>query len=109
MKSITRRQFVQRTGFAAGAVAFAGFPSLNAADSNKKLVGAVMGTNGRGIAHINALLSIPNVEIAYICDVDDRAVEKGMKAMSKQEKKPQIIKDIRKVLEDKSVDFISIA
>ncbi len=109
MKPISRRQFVQRATLASSALALAQFPSLRAQGANKKLVGAVMGTNGRGLAHINALLAIPDAEIAYICDVDDRSIEKGMKAAAKQGKTPQAAKDFRKVLEDKSVDFITIA
>lgn len=106
---ISRRQFVKQTTVATAALATVG-PSLHAQDANNKLVVAVMGTNGRGLAHINALLSIPNVEIAYICDVDDKAMEKGMHAVAKkQEKKPQGIKDFRKALEDKSVDVLTIA
>jgi len=69
-----------------------------------------MGCNGRGMAHIAEHLSVPNVEIAYVCDVDSRAVEKGVAAVAKkQQRKPQGVKDLRRMLDDKSVDAISIA
>src|SRR6185312_2320284 len=75
-----------------------------------KISVAVMGTNGRGMDHIQSDLAQPNVEIGYICDVDSRAVEKGIAAVvKKQEKKPKGVKDFRTVLDDKAVDVLSIA
>ena len=33
---------------------------------------------GRGMAHVKAALAIPNVELAYVCDVDQQEwIEKG--------------------------------
>jgi predicted dehydrogenase len=77
---------------------------------NGKVTVAVVGTNGRGIAHVDCLTSLAGVEIAFICDVDDRAIAKGIKAANKRQKtEPKGLKDFRKVLEDKSVDAITIA
>jgi len=60
--------------------------------------------------HIAGYLSIPNTEIAYICDVDDRAIAKGIDAATKkQSKKPTGVRDFRRVLEDPAVDAVSIA
>src|SRR5262249_20567431 len=74
------------------------------------VVVAIIGCNGRGMDHLNGYLSVPNVEIAYICDVDSRAVDKGVAAVArKQEKKPQGVKDFRRILEDRAVDAVSIA
>src|SRR5439155_14302217 len=110
--SINRREFLKRsTVISAGLATLTSVPSSRAgADANNKIIVAVMGTNGRGMDHIQAYLGQPNVEIAYICDVDSRAVEKGLAAVvKKQEKQPKGIKDFREALEDKSVDVLSIA
>ncbi|MFN7139771.1 MAG: Gfo/Idh/MocA family protein, partial [Limisphaerales bacterium] len=108
MSDLSRRQFLARTSAAGAALAIA--PSLFANNANNKIVAAVMGTNGRGLAHINGMLALPNVEIAYVCDVDDDALAKGVKAVAaKQARAPRAIKDFRQALEDKSVDFLSIA
>jgi predicted dehydrogenase len=109
--SITRRQFLTRTAtVGATAAAITGFPSLHAADANQKLRIGVMGTNGRGMAHISGFLAQPNVEISHICDVDYRAIEKGVKAVAaKQTTAPKGVDDIRKMLEDPELDAISIA
>jgi predicted dehydrogenase len=61
------------------------------------------------LAHVQCL-NLPNVSIAAICDVDDRAIAKGVKeAVKFQSAAPQPIKDFRRVLEDKSIDAVTIA
>jgi predicted dehydrogenase len=71
---------------------------------------AVVGFNGRGRAHISAYLKIPNVEIAALCDVDQSVVDRGCKMIEDAgKKKPATYADFRKLLEDKSIDAVSIA
>jgi predicted dehydrogenase len=72
---------------------------------------AVVGVNSRGLQHIQAFAKIPNVEIAYICDVDSRAREKGLETAETAGVKsvPLELVDFRKALEDKTLDAISIA
>jgi len=70
----------------------------------------VMGCNGRGKDHIAGFLRVPNCEIAYICDVDSRAVEQGVSlAARRQSTPPKGISDLRYMLEDPQLDAISIA
>jgi predicted dehydrogenase len=109
---ISRRNFLKRTSTASAALVTLGSAgSFRASGSpNEKLLIGVMGCNGRGRDHVAGHLSVPNAEIAYVCDVDSRAIEKGMAALgNKQSRKPQGVKDFRRMLEDKSVDAISIA
>ena len=71
---------------------------------------AVVGFNGRGKAHISAYLKMPNVEIAALCDVDQAVVDSGCKTMEAAGKKrPATYADIRRVLDDKAIDAVSIA
>ncbi len=79
---LNRRTFLKRTGaLSLGAASLGRFPALAAAESpNQKIVIAVMGTNGRGMDHIAGFLAQPNTEVGYVCDVDSRAVEKGIAA-----------------------------
>jgi predicted dehydrogenase len=108
---IPRRTFIKQASATAGFAALGGFNLLRAGESPaRKLVLGVMGCHGRGMAHINEFLALPDVEIAYVCDVDRRAVEKGVAAVAqRQSRKPQGVKDFRRMLEDKEVDAISIA
>ena len=86
-------------------------PSANVLGANDTLRVAVIGTNGRGLAHVECLTDgLPNVTVAAICDVDDRAIAKGIKeTLKRQKSEPKGIKDFRKVLEDKSIDAVTIA
>lgn len=110
--NLSRRDFLgQGAAVAAGLAVAPTF--LRGADApNKKLVVGVMGLS-RGMAHVQAVLGIENVELAYICDVDERRVQKALSTISaganKPAKLPQGIKDFRKILDDKSIDVLTIA
>jgi predicted dehydrogenase len=122
-KSIDRRQFLKQTSVASIGLGMAGYlgslSKASAKDSpasakqfgpNDRVTAAVCGTNGRGITHVHCLTNIPNVEIKYICDVDTRAIKKGIKeTVKKQANEPQGLGDFRKMLADPDVDVVTIA
>ncbi len=110
--STTRRDFLKQTSLVtAGLSTLGGAGSLRAAGSpNEKVVVAIIGCNGRGMDHIAGYLSLLNTEIGYICDVDSRAVEKGIAAAAKkQPRKPHGLRDFRQMLDKAEVDAVSIA
>ncbi len=77
---------------------------------NEKIVIGMVGVNSRGhyLARMFALL--PNVEIGYICDVDEQALTRTIADIEKLTgKKPKGFKDVRKLLEEKDLDAIGIA
>ena len=81
-----------------------------AAGPNDRIRVACVGFRSQGEVHIKAYLKIPNVEIAAMCDVDDSVLEKGCKMVEAAGKKrPATFSDFRKLLEDKSIDAVSIA
>ncbi len=107
---IHRRDFIRQTSVLTAAVAFSPVALRAANSANRKITIAIMGCNNRGMDHIAGYLALPDAEVAFICDVDSRAVEKGIAAVEKKTgRRPKGEKDIRKVLEDKSLDVISIA
>ena len=109
---VSRRNFLKQTSVLTAGIATLGAASYvrAAKGPNEKVVLAIIGCNGRGKAHIKGHLADPNVEIAYICDVDSRAVESGIAlAMKSQSRKPKGVKDFRKILDDQNVDAVSIA
>ena len=84
-ESINRRYFLKQASVAGIGLGMAGYfnPSAKASvtpakkiGANDKITAAVLGTNGRGLAHIDCLTNLRGVEITYICDVDDRAIAK---------------------------------
>src|SRR5882757_5874027 len=120
--SINRRNFLKQASAAGIGLGMAGYfgsvANANAQTAivrrklgpNDKITAAVIGNNGRGLAHVGCLTSLPGVEITHICDVDDRAIAKGVKATLKNQKtEPKGVKDFRKILEDKNVDVVTIA
>jgi predicted dehydrogenase len=107
----TRRRFLKQTSVVtAGVAAWNGAISFRAIGANDRILVGVIGCNGRGMDHISGFLSVPNVEIAYICDVDNRALSKGAAAAGKkQSTQPKGVGDLRRLLEDRAVDAVSIA
>ena len=71
---------------------------------------ACVGVHGRGRSHIGAYNRMANVEIAAICDVDESVLNAQVSAVEKAKgKRPAAFTDLRKLLEDKTIDAISIA
>ena len=104
---ITRRTFLAHSTAAAASVALA--PRAFGA-RNEAVRVAVTGVRGRGLDHIKAILALKDVEIAAICDVNQNIIGKAMKAIEdKQGKKPAYHQDFRKLIEDKSIDAVTIA
>ena len=63
-----------------------------------------------GQNHIRNYQSIPNVEVAALCDVDENLFAERVKThfADKNKPKPKLYTDIRKLLEDKDVDAVAI-
>jgi predicted dehydrogenase len=84
--------------------------ALSTASPNDTVRVACVGLRGRGKSHINAFSNMPNVEIVAFCDVDEKVLGERIAGMEKAGKKrPAGYSDLRKLLEDKSIDAISIA
>lgn len=90
---------------AAGALATKG-----SASPNDRVRVAVVGVRGQGRSHIRAYSQVPNVEIAALCDIDENILDQRLGDVEKTGKKrPDRYVDIRKLLENKEIDAISIA
>ncbi|UCD30142.1 MAG: Gfo/Idh/MocA family oxidoreductase [Planctomycetota bacterium] len=114
-ESLTRREFLNRTaGTATGAATASAIITSKApaAGGSGKFVIGMMGTGGRG----NWLLGMelakrPEVEIAYVCDVDSRADRLGRAVKIVEDgkgRKPKAVTDFRRILDDKNVDALFI-
>jgi predicted dehydrogenase len=81
------------------------------AGANDRVRVAVVGIRGHGFgSHIKSYPSLPNVEVAAICDVDENLFAERLKWFEENNKPiPKTYVDIRKLLEDKSIDAISVA
>ena len=110
MNPVNRRDFMRNTAGAAAAGTL-GFNIKKYSGSPADTVRvAVVGLRGQGKSHTSSYLKMPNVEIAALCDIDDAQFDGHLKSIDSAGKpKPKIYKDVRKLLEDKSIDAISIA
>ena len=109
INSSSRRAFLQATSAAAAATVLTARQS-RAESANETIVVGIMGPNGRGNALANGFAQQTNCRIAYVCDVDERAQEKGAATVAKrQSQKPQVVTDFRKILYDQSVDALVVA
>ncbi|HUJ21073.1 MAG TPA: Gfo/Idh/MocA family oxidoreductase [Bryobacteraceae bacterium] len=102
-----RRTFLQ-TG---GAALAAGFLNLNprALGANEKIALALIG--GRNQGKHDALGAIKQgAVIKTFCDIDDAILAKtGAQLQEAQGKRPDFVKDFRRVLDDKDIDGVIIA
>jgi predicted dehydrogenase len=111
---ISRRNFL-KTGLGATSAAAASFGAISFVPSrifgaNDRVRVAICGLHGRGEDHIRAYSQIPKAEIAALCDIDDNVLRARVSEMEKRSlPKPICYVDVRKLLEDKSIDAISIA
>src|SRR5882724_3856020 len=64
-----------------------------------------IGVKGQGRVHLQRYSEMQNVEIAAVCDVDSRLLALGQDTVEKLgRKRPAGFADMRKILEDKSID-----
>jgi predicted dehydrogenase len=117
MEIFSRREFLERSAILSAAAAAVGTGSLAipqpaaARGPNERLRVAVVGVRGRGMSHVSGFLSkSTNAEIVTVCDCDTAVIKNAMSRIEKtQGKAPAFVQDIRKVVEDKNIDVISIA
>ncbi len=112
---LTRRTFLQGSvAGAAGLAAASGITFMTETDrvfgANDRVRVAICGVRGRGVDHIRNYSQLKNVEIAALCDIDENVLRQRVAGMvEKGIPQPATYVDVRKLLEDKSIDAISIA
>jgi predicted dehydrogenase len=81
-----------------------------AAAPSERVRVAVIGVRSRGSDHAQLFASNPGAEVVAVCDADERLFEKPVKAVEKRTgKAPRTETDFRRLLDDKSIDAITIA
>ncbi len=100
---------MNRRHFLAGA-AGAALASNALASPNDRIRVACVGFHGRGNEHIRSYGKMPDVEIAALCDIDESVLNQRLAEVEKLGRpRPASYTDFRKLLEDKSIDAVSIA
>src|SRR5689334_6552421 len=80
------------------------------AGANDRINVAVVGVRSRGRTHIDSFARQKGCAITTICDVDLGQAERGQAlALKLTGQKPEICQDIRRVLDNKNIDVVSLA
>jgi predicted dehydrogenase len=124
MRRIDRRRFLANSAALAASFANCGPDTSFAAaadtdakttkqgEANGALQVAVVGVHGHGMEHVRVLAGnrTLNTRVKTICDADEGVIDRAMSHVEKvQDKLPKFQKDIRKVLDDRSIDIVTIA
>jgi predicted dehydrogenase len=112
MSRHNRRDFLRRAAEGSIAAAF----TISGTKASGRVLGAndrvrvaVAGINGRGQAHMLAYAEMSDVEVAYLVDPDSRLFAARSSAVQKLTgNTPQCVQDFRRVLDDKTLDAVSI-
>jgi predicted dehydrogenase len=114
MRSIPRRQFLQESAqavatSAAGLTIIAGTAAAAAPSERVNL--AVMGIRGRGRSLAIGFAGMEGARVVGLCDVDAKLLPPLAREIGdrQQSSEPRAEKDVRRVLEDRSIDALVIA
>src|ERR1700744_6640873 len=105
----TRREFLRDTSLATAGLTIINFPIRGKMAPSNKVIVAVMGVNSRGAYLAKSFSQLPNVEVAYICDVEEKAIQNGLAALKDAPRKPTVVHDIRKLVTQSDFDALVIA
>ncbi|MDX1952473.1 MAG: Gfo/Idh/MocA family oxidoreductase [Verrucomicrobiota bacterium] len=106
---MNRRNFLRSSAFAAGALSFSARSWSQVTGANDDIRVAVIGFNGQGKSHIEGFRKIPGVRLTALCDVDSTILDREAEKFKGRNEPIETYTDIRKLLESKNVDVISIA
>jgi predicted dehydrogenase len=117
MTTVNRRTFLKAS--AASVAGLSARSYTRAADApNGKVALAILGigstvpgsVGGRGRQLIPPFAGFKDVDIPYLCDVDESFLPIGQKLLAaRQRPEARVEKDLRRILEDKNVDAIVVA
>lgn len=111
----SRREFFSKSAKAAGIVPVAAswmsrLAGAAQANANDQIALGLIGCGGRGQLVLSHFLSQTDVQVPVVCDVDDARLARAVAAVEKSgRKRPDTVKDFRRVLERKEVDACLIA
>jgi len=105
MEVVNRRDFIKGT-IAAGAALALPFSRARGANDNIRV--AIVGCRNKGGQHIGMFRKIEGVRIVALCDVDSEVLAGQLKKFDTSEKVAAYT-DVRKLLQDKSIDAVVAA
>jgi predicted dehydrogenase len=108
--SLTRRAMLKQAAALGATIAVPTIFARNVFGANDTIRVAVAGIHGRGNSHIDAFCTLKGCKVVCLVDPDSRLFDAKAKAVEKRSgSKPRCVQDIRKALDDKSIDVVSVA
>ncbi|MCB1278264.1 Gfo/Idh/MocA family oxidoreductase [Prosthecobacter sp.] len=106
-----RRSFLKQSVSASTGVFYIAKTSWAQKSPGDTINMAVIGFGGRGGSHISGYKKLKDegVRVAALCDVDSNTLSKGVGSFDKEKLKVTGYTDLRKLLENKDIDAVSIA
>jgi predicted dehydrogenase len=104
--NLTRRDFLKAAAVGAAAFSIDARTWSRAAGSNSDIRVAVVGFRSQGNGHINTLGKMKGVRLVALCDVDRHVLDAKAQDLGNG---IQTYTDIRKLLENKDIDAVSMA
>jgi hypothetical protein len=77
--------------------------------ANDRIRVAFIGTGVMGTGNLGHFMKQPGTEVAAVCDVYQPNLERAADLVRKGGQNPQVVKDFRKILADKSIDAVCIS
>jgi predicted dehydrogenase len=105
----TRRSFLKSSLAAGAALSLPARLYAQAKGANEDIRIAVIGLNGRGQDHLSNYSKLKGVRIVALCDVDSAVLDKAVAQMKAKDQQVTAYQDVRKLLESRQVDAVSIA
>ncbi len=85
-------------------------PARGWAGANDRIRVACIGLGGRGGELMKQAVSLPNVDVVTLCDPDETRMQSTAASLTKLNgSRPKLEPDLRRVLDDRSIDVINIA
>ena len=107
----SRRTFIRSAWLGAAGLGFglAARTYANVSGANERVRVGVVGVRGMGFTHAKNYARLKHAEVAALCDVDENVLAGRTTDMAKLNvPKPDTYIDVRKLLEDKRIDAISV-
>jgi hypothetical protein len=116
---MARRDFIQGSAIAATSLAAsqfhaqaAPFAKVRGANDDIRLavvgVGSTVKIGGKGKQDIRDFRKVPGVRVVALCDVDHANLDPEVEQFKKRNEKVDAYTDVRKLLEDKNIDAVSV-
>jgi predicted dehydrogenase len=107
MRQLHRRDFLRAGGALAAGCFISSSPAQEGGD---RLNVAVLGVNGRGMAHIGGFAGKNNCKVTHICDVDSGVTAQARRRLrDTQGEDPNFVQDLRRIMDDRTINIVSIA